>query len=451
MLAARTLLTADFYHLMSDEDLDRVLNVAARDAEVWGYLVAFNQPDTVRRQAALLMSLGRWQAALSWLEFLPAMDLSPRDLTAQAAIHLAQQDVDGALAVLQPATDPDWRAAKAFWQPDRWQSNHAARMYDLLRGDIAMREARYGDAVSAYQRAVDDGADLPGRYFLAQALEQVGQEARAQQIQAELEAEGPVPELVPLLSMADGQAIYAMQPQVTRAAGEGVLTVTATYGDFQPHVGYPLQFWRIEVVSPDGTMRYAQQDVPAAFVEDALTRISAALTLEPDIAPLTPALVVVTPAHDNAVTTQPAFLPVTLNRPESAAIPPEAIQADLSFGDSIHLNAYTVEVDANRIDVRLYWQTDAPLPEDYQVFVHVLDEAGEIIVQDDSPPVQGRYPTSQWRLDTTILDEHQLAADDLPEHFSIRVGLYSLVTGLRLPVSPATADIESSRVLIYQE
>ena len=88
----------------------------------------------------LLMNVGRWDTASAWLDALPDVQVSPADIAAQAAMSLAHGDIEGALNRLRPATDPDWRRAKVFWQPDRWADNLAAQMYYLLTGDIAARD-----------------------------------------------------------------------------------------------------------------------------------------------------------------------------------------------------------------------------------------------------------------------------------------------------------------------
>ncbi len=49
-------------------------------------------------------------------------------------------------------------------------------------------------------------------------------------------------------------------------------------------------------------------------------------------------------------------------------------------------------------DVTLYWQAppQASPGENYQVFVHLLDEAGQVVAQRDGAPAGGWYPTGEW-------------------------------------------------------
>lgn len=453
VLAARTLLTENFFYLLDDTQLDTVLAVTEADALAWGYLAHFDQPNAIRDRVALLMNVGRWDTAIDWLDQLPDIMISPADIAAQAAMQLAQGDINGALNRLRPTTDPDWRSAKAFWQPDRWADNSAAQLYHLLVGAVAWREGRHDDAINAYERAIDAGATLTGRYFLAGVLEQAGQAERAAQVRTEFEAGWPDATLEPvsLLTLADKRALYVMQPQVTADEVAGELTVEAIFSNFRPHDSYPVRIWRIEIVSPDSATRYATIDAPATVVDPFPVRARTTLSLPVGIEPLTQALVFITPLYSNPVKADPALVPVTLNRPGDVPIPENATTVDLNFGDAITLESYTLATDGDRIDLMLYWQTAAVLAEDYQIFVHVLDSDGDIITQTDTAPLQGRYPTGQWRAHVTIADAHRLSVENLPENFSVRVGLYRLPDATRLSVSPVDERVQDNSILLHSQ
>jgi hypothetical protein len=88
----------------------------------------------------------------------------------------------------------------------------------------------------------------------------------------------------------------------------------------------------------------------------------------------------------------------------------------------------------------LHWRpSDAPR-EDYRVFVHLRNTAGETVAQHDARPQQDTYATDRWRAGTSILDTAQLALPpDLPPgRYTIVVGLYP-AAGARLPVRGAPA------------
>jgi hypothetical protein len=73
----------------------------------------------------------------------------------------------------------------------------------------------------------------------------------------------------------------------------------------------------------------------------------------------------------------------------------------------------------------LYWSSLAPVSEDYTVFIHLLDEAGNLVAQGDGQPVHGNYPTSAWSPGEVILDRHIVSISS-----EIRSGNYTLVAGL---------------------
>lgn len=86
------------------------------------------------------------------------------------------------------------------------------------------------------------------------------------------------------------------------------------------------------------------------------------------------------------------------------------------------------------IDLTLYWEKRARYGDVYSVFVHIVDEDGNIVLQSDHWP--GGLPTD-------ILDEGQIVVDRLqlrlpdelpPGRYDVRVGLYSAADGQRLPV-----------------
>lgn len=81
----------------------------------------------------------------------------------------------------------------------------------------------------------------------------------------------------------------------------------------------------------------------------------------------------------------------------------------------------------------LYWQSTAPLPIDYTVFIHLRATDGFVRSQADSPPVSNHYPASRWQPGEIIQDIHPLPHDDFSQVDHLAVGLYNPATGQRLP------------------
>jgi hypothetical protein len=454
VLAARRLLTDTFTYRLNDEQLQQVVGVMQTDAITWDRLANLGQQEPIRQRAALLMNAEEWTAAGAELDALPYAERAPEDLIARAAIQLVQDDVPGALDILKPTTDTDTITAKVLLHPDRWENNTAAQAYYLLLGDVAERDGHMTEARAAYQQAIDHGAGFVGKYFYnTTAGLEVGDWCNLDEMPDKWQ-QALKPPLQPLLSIADEGALYVMQPEETRA-DERILTVCATYGNARPRDTYPIQMWRIQVVSPDSETKYTEMDIPAEFLDGALVRVATDVTLPADIPELTSALVIIEPRYNDAVTTTPAILPIVLNRPESADIPIDAQSADLQFttelGRNIALQAYQAEYEANTLNLTLYWQTATPLPEDYQVFVHVLDANGQQVGGGDSAPVNNRYPTSHWRMGVTIADPRTITLDPPlpPGDYTVRIGLYRLPSGERLAITPVDERVQDNSVEVY--
>lgn len=90
--------------------------------------------------------------------------------------------------------------------------------------------------------------------------------------------------------------------------------------------------------------------------------------------------------------------------------------------------------------VTLTWQAHAQPPADYQIFIHLLNAAGETVAQTDGAPVNSSRPTGAWSGGETVIDPHALWVPELsPGPYTVIAGLYRPATGERL-VTPNGAD-----------
>jgi hypothetical protein len=82
----------------------------------------------------------------------------------------------------------------------------------------------------------------------------------------------------------------------------------------------------------------------------------------------------------------------------------------------------------------LIWRAEAETPMSYHVFVHLVDEAGNLLAQSDGVPGNWNRPTTGWLPGEYILDEHTLnTPESLPGgQLRLRIGLYDPDTGARL-------------------
>ncbi|MGD2207444.1 MAG: hypothetical protein PVH17_11770, partial [Anaerolineae bacterium] len=118
--------------------------------------------------------------------------------------------------------------------------------------------------------------------------------------------------------------------------------------------------------------------------------------------------------------------------------------ARADFAGQIELLGYDTTHQEETLAVTLHWRCLEPPTADYVVFVHLLDAAGNLIAQHDGQPRDGTYPTSVWDTDEVATDEHALSLPpDLPPgDYRLRVGLYRLETGERLPVAGNGDSVE---------
>jgi hypothetical protein len=82
--------------------------------------------------------------------------------------------------------------------------------------------------------------------------------------------------------------------------------------------------------------------------------------------------------------------------------------------------------------LHLTWQAAAPLPSDHALFVHLLNERGQLMAQSDVWP---DVPASQWSASTfTSRHAFDVPRDLSPGAYWLEVGAYDLASGQRLPL-----------------
>jgi hypothetical protein len=88
----------------------------------------------------------------------------------------------------------------------------------------------------------------------------------------------------------------------------------------------------------------------------------------------------------------------------------------------------------------LYWQGHAPIASSYTVFTHLEDASGRIIAQQDNVPGGGNLPTTSWQVGSYVRDGYSIMIPPgTPAgNYRLVVGMYSLSTMQRLPVSSAS-------------
>ncbi len=113
-----------------------------------------------------------------------------------------------------------------------------------------------------------------------------------------------------------------------------------------------------------------------------------------------------------------------------------------NFANSIKLIGYDLSEDT----IILYWKSITPVNEDYNLFIHLVDAEGNIIIQADAPASNGIYPTSWWEAGEIIATPHPLPK--APAATTVRFGLYSLTSGQRLPIHQSDLPHQDNSVEI---
>ncbi len=103
--------------------------------------------------------------------------------------------------------------------------------------------------------------------------------------------------------------------------------------------------------------------------------------------------------------------------------------------------------DRKRLEVWLYWQGLSPMHEDYTIFVHLTDAAGQVMAQHDGYPLDGSYPTSAWPVGVILADrvEIPIPPDLPPGEYTLKTGMYLLSTLERLPVA---GDVSGENAIV---
>jgi hypothetical protein len=103
----------------------------------------------------------------------------------------------------------------------------------------------------------------------------------------------------------------------------------------------------------------------------------------------------------------------------------------------------------SELEVSLHWRALAATTANYVVSIQMLDSAGKLVAQQDSPPVGGDYPTSAWEVGSPVLDQHRLAipAGVPPGTYLVQVVVYAAETLQRLQVGGAD-HLELARIVV---
>jgi hypothetical protein len=103
------------------------------------------------------------------------------------------------------------------------------------------------------------------------------------------------------------------------------------------------------------------------------------------------------------------------------------------FAGEFDLLSSVVDYSRETPSVSLWWRATAAPAADYTIFVHLLDEAGNVVAQADGPPNGGLSPTRIWLPGDVVEDMHPFPPGTvIPPGARVRVGAYRPDTGERV-------------------
>jgi hypothetical protein len=114
----------------------------------------------------------------------------------------------------------------------------------------------------------------------------------------------------------------------------------------------------------------------------------------------------------------------------------EGISSSVAFEGNVTFLGYRVVPEGAGIALLTYWRADGPVLEPLLIFVHLVNDVGEIVGQDDELGA----PAAHWQEGDLILQLHRVP---LPAgEYELRVGLYNPITEKRwlYPTKDGSAD-----------
>jgi len=119
-------------------------------------------------------------------------------------------------------------------------------------------------------------------------------------------------------------------------------------------------------------------------------------------------------------------------QPREFALPTPETETAVQWADAIRLLGFDLDQGENTLDLTVYWQALARMDADYTVFVHLLDENGQLVAQNDARPRRSTYPTAWWEAGEVVADTIPLDLTAVPPGaYTLTIGLYELATGER--------------------
>jgi len=146
--------------------------------------------------------------------------------------------------------------------------------------------------------------------------------------------------------------------------------------------------------------------------------------------------------------------PIEVPRQEPPSIDHLDIESrKVNLGNKVQLLGYNIESGfhpGDNIHLTLFWQCLEEMEQNYTVFTHLVDEKDHIVAQKDNPPVDGFYPTTQWKGGEIVRDQYDLVIPSgVPSgEYRLKVGMYLAETGERLNILKDGVPLPDYQILL---
>jgi hypothetical protein len=131
------------------------------------------------------------------------------------------------------------------------------------------------------------------------------------------------------------------------------------------------------------------------------------------------------------------------SRQRSSAIPAMQHKIGAAWADAVSLLGYNIRAvpdsaTSGWLEMDLFWQSLAPVKEDYLIRINLLDQQDQLVISHESQPQAGGAPTHSWQPGEVIHDFRSLRYDnlDLTRKYHLQIALITPTTGDVLPVTP---------------
>ena len=136
------------------------------------------------------------------------------------------------------------------------------------------------------------------------------------------------------------------------------------------------------------------------------------------------------------------------------AVPEQPLQARL--GDKLTFLGYSLgdpTSDRTTLSARLYWQARAAAEIDYTAFLQLLNEQNQRMAGWDAQPLNGIYPTSNWKAGEVVADTFSISlpANLPPGSYRLVTGMYNLAGGERLPAVGADGQRLADDMIVLSQ